>query len=484
MLIASRIVQLSLPASLQRTRSVHPANNKSVASWRARYYADLTVEHGFVPLKLEGKVPETLHGTLYRSGPATSSRFGKPYVHMFEGDGAIAALRFEAGAVTGAARFLRSRGYVEEEKAGKPLYQSAAPTLERVKRALEGKQKNTGNTAVMHYNGALYALMEAAGPLAFDREINTIGDSTLGGVVTGAFSAHPHAVVSRKTTYNFGVDWGPNAGLKVYELPWGGAPRLMTRLKLKKPVMLHDFMATDKHLVFLVSPARFKLATLVLGVGDASDFLAWHPEDGTEVIIIPIDAPNQVRRFRVDPFFQIHLGAGFETEDATYVDLFRYADSSAMKRNIQEIDKPPFLGEYVRLRIPRQGERIEPEHVTKTGMEFGSIDPRYAGGAFRYMIGMTIRGERDGLVRVDTQAGKEDLFLFAADERMGEPLFVPRSETAAEGDGFVIALCYRGASHTSYWAVFDTRGIGDGPVLKAHYDHNIPAGFHGVWVNG
>ncbi len=476
-------MELSLPASLRRSQSAHPAHNRTAEAWRARYYADLTREHGFVPLRLEGKVPEGLEGALYRTGPATSGRFGRPYVHMFEGDGAIAAIRFDKGEVRGAARMLRNRGYVEEERAGKPLYQSAATPLERIKRVIEGKQKNTGNTAVMHWNGTLYALMEAAGPVAFDRELNTIGESSLGGVVRGAFSAHPHRVVSRRATYNFGVDWGPNAALRAYALPWGGEASLLASVKLKKPVMLHDFMATDKHLVFLVSPARFKLATLALGIGDAADFLAWHPEDGTEVIIVPIDAPSQVRRFRIDPFFQIHLGAGFEDGDVTCVDLFRYADSSAMKRNIQEIDKPAFLGEYVRLHIPHHGEQVRTERMTPTGMEFGSVDPRRGGTTFRHMIGMTIAGERDGLVRIDTHSGEEQTFLFEGNERMGEPIFVPRSPDSAEGDGYVITLAYRGPSHTSYWAVFDTRSLASGPVLRAHYDHHIPAGFHGVWID-
>jgi all-trans-8'-apo-beta-carotenal 15,15'-oxygenase len=475
-------LSLILPTTA-RSRSAHPAHNQSVISWRARHYADLTREHGFEPLRLEGKVPADLQGTLYRSGPATSGRFGKPYVHMFEGDGAIAAVRFNDSKVTGAARLLRSAGYLEEENAGKALYQSAASPAQRFKRFVQGKQKNTGNTSVMNWNGSLYALMEIAPPLAFDRELNTIGDTTLGGVVRGAFSAHPHAVVSRRTTYNFGANWGLNAGLCTYALPWGGEARLITELKLDKPVMLHDFAATEKHLVFLVSPARFKLSTLLLGFGDAADFLAWHPEDGTEVIIVPIDAPDQVRRFRIEPFFQIHVAGGFEQGDFTCVDVFRYADSSVMKRNIQEIDKPAILGDYVRLYIPHHGEHVHSESLSATGLEFGSVDARYAGSSFRYTHAITIENDRDGLVRVDTVQGTEEKFFFSDYERMGEPVFVPRSAQASEGDGYILTLCYQGKTHTSYWGVFDTRSISDGPILKAHYDHHIPSGFHGAWVN-
>jgi all-trans-8'-apo-beta-carotenal 15,15'-oxygenase len=477
-------MEMSLPLPFKRAQSVHPANNPGAPSWRARYYADLTREHGLVPLRLEGTVPEGLSGTLYRAGPATSGRFGRPYVHMFEGDGAISALRIRSGEVTGAVRMLRNRGYVEEEIAQEPLYQSAAPPLTRLRQALLGKGKNTGNTAVMRWNDTLYALMEAAGPLAFDAEINTIGESTLGGVVRGAFSAHPHHVIARRATYNFGADWGPGAGLRYYELPWGGQARLLGSVKLKKPVMLHDFMATEKHLVFLVSPARFKLATLMLGIGDASDFLSFHPEDGTEVIVVPIDAPSRVRRFRIDPFFQIHFNAGFETDDATVVDLFRYKDSSALKRNIQEIDKPPFLGEYVRVRIPHVGERVAIERMSNTGMEFGSIDPRRAGMRYRTMTAMTIDGMCDGVVHLDTDSGKEQRFLFGENERMGEPTFVPRAADAPEGDGFILTMVYRGESHTSYFAVLDTQRLADGPLLRAHLDHHIPAAFHGIWVAG
>jgi carotenoid cleavage dioxygenase-like enzyme len=107
-----------------------------------------------------------------------------------------------------------------------------------------------------------------------------------------------------------------------------------------------------------------------------------------------------------------------------------------------------------------------------------------SGMRYRTMTAMTIDGMRDGVVHVDTDSGKEQRFLFGENERMGEPTFVPRAADAPEGDGFILTMVYRGESHTSYFAVLDTQRLADGPLLRAHLDHHIPAAFHGIWVAG
>src|SRR6185436_16383455 len=64
--------------------------------WRG-IFRDLGREHGFEPLHVEGRLPADLRGVLYRCGPARfSSPDGEPYLHWFDADGAIAAIRFGA----------------------------------------------------------------------------------------------------------------------------------------------------------------------------------------------------------------------------------------------------------------------------------------------------------------------------------------------------------------------------------------------------
>jgi carotenoid cleavage dioxygenase-like enzyme len=69
---------------------------------------DLPREHGFESLRLEGSLPAGLSGTLYRTGPSLFSIFGKPDGHLFDGDGAVTAVRFENGRPLGAAKLVQS----------------------------------------------------------------------------------------------------------------------------------------------------------------------------------------------------------------------------------------------------------------------------------------------------------------------------------------------------------------------------------------
>jgi all-trans-8'-apo-beta-carotenal 15,15'-oxygenase len=449
----------------------------------SRYWSDLTREHGYEALKVEGEIPPALSGTLYRTGPALTQRFGRPYGHVFEGDGAICAVRLGDGNALGAHRLLRGEGFVKEERVGRPLYQTATSWPRQVANSLLGRAKNTGNTNVLEWHGALFALMENARPLAFDRELETIGETTLGGVIRGAFSAHPHPVVSRRTTYNFGLRYGRNTTIGLYALPWEGQARCLGEIPIDHPVMLHDFMATQDHLVFLVSPLRLVVHRAILSIGDFTDLFRWTPEDGTEVIAVPIDAPERVRRFRVDPFFQIHFAGGFEEADATLVDVMAYADSSALTKNVADIDEPPECGVVTRVRIPRDAERIEKQRICDSRIEFGQQDPRVAGSRYRHLFGLTVDAERHfAIVHVDFESGAEDLYPFPEGEFTSEVLFAPRSPDAEEGEGYLLAIVYRASSHTSHLAVFDAQRVGDGPIGRAHFDHHIPAGFHGTWV--
>ncbi|MBW2274501.1 MAG: carotenoid oxygenase family protein, partial [Deltaproteobacteria bacterium] len=303
-----------------------------------------------------------------------------------------------------------------------------------------------------------------------------------GGVVRSTFSAHPHDVVSRRTTYNFGMRYGSKTTVALYVLPWEGPARCIAELPLSHPVMLHDFMATDDHLVLLVSPLRLVIHRGLLAIGDFSELFRWTPEAGTEVIVVPIDEPQRLRRFSVDAFFQIHLAGGFEEQDATVVDIMAYKDSSALQLNVAGIDQEPEAGVLTRIRIPHGAERIEKERLADTRIEFGKLDARVEGGPYRHVFGLTVDATRFGQVHVDLEKGEEHCFWFPEGEFAGEGIFVPKHAAAAEGEGHILCLVYEAASHTSHLAILDAEHIEDGPVARAHFDHHIPAGFHGVWV--
>src|SRR6516162_11848368 len=92
--VDSANIKFTLCTSRRRTmataaRRVNVAEEAGAGAhaWR-RAFRDLPREHGFEPLRVEGRLPEGLRGTLYRTGPSLFSTFGRRYGHWFDGDGA------------------------------------------------------------------------------------------------------------------------------------------------------------------------------------------------------------------------------------------------------------------------------------------------------------------------------------------------------------------------------------------------------------
>src|SRR6476619_1812170 len=92
-----------------------PSSSRINADLDRRLWTEnLTREHGFEPLEVEGKLPVELRGTLFRNGPGLFGQFGTNYSHPFEADGAVTAVRFDNGKAFGASRITQSEGLVAE----------------------------------------------------------------------------------------------------------------------------------------------------------------------------------------------------------------------------------------------------------------------------------------------------------------------------------------------------------------------------------
>ena len=69
-----------------------------------------------------------------------------------------------------------------------------------------------------------------------------------------------------------------------------------------------------------------------------------------------------------------------------------------------------------------------------------------------------------------------------AGDTISEPVFVARGNDAAEGDGWLLAVVWRGRENRSDLAVFNATDVEAGPVALVHLGHRVPDGFHGNWV--
>lgn len=63
-----------------------------------------------------------------------------------------------------------------------------------------------------------------------------------------------------------------------------------------------------------------------------------------------------------------------------------------------------------------------------------------------------------------------------------EPLFVPRANSAAEDDGWVLATVHNPVTGKGELVILDAQDLAAGPVATIHLQHFLPAGLHGSFT--
>ena len=93
-------------------------------------------------------------------------------------------------------------------------------------------------------------------------------------------------------------------------------------------------------------------------------------------------------------------------------------------------------------------------------------------------------GSLNALFLYDHQSGRRRVHDFGSNSFTSEPVFVPRSPQAGEGEGFLLAVVYREEEHRSDVVIIDAMNIEDQPLATIKLPHRVPYGFHGNWGQG
>ena len=81
--------------------------------------------------------------------------------------------------------------------------------------------------------------------------------------------------------------------------------------------MIHDFAVTQHFVVLVVGPLVFDLDAM----GAGGDPLAWRPDLGTRIAVIPRDRQGPTRWVHTDAFWAWHYGNAFEDGDVVHLDF-------------------------------------------------------------------------------------------------------------------------------------------------------------------
>jgi all-trans-8'-apo-beta-carotenal 15,15'-oxygenase len=393
-------------------------------------------------------------------------------------------MRLSGGRAAGAARTVRTAGLEEELRAGKILHGDAAPWLRRLRNAHGGGGKRTPNTHVLPWQGRLLALNEGGGPVEVSPDdLETLGETDLGGVIQGAFCAHPHRVAAAGITWNIGLEYGPSTRMHIYKLPDAGPARRIHTLGLPYAPLVHDFAATESHLVFFISPVRINMLRHLLQLGGFSELFDWRPRQGTEVVVMPVDRPQEAVRFTVEPFFQWHFANAFHQGDEIVIDYVRFEDLAPLKALRSADSSAPFRDARChRAFVDPKRKTFRSEALSAQGCEFPRVHPEIEGRQHRAL--WLVRGDLRAIIGLDPETGRATVYELPAGQWASEPVFVPRPGTGAdrERDGYLMTLCHDDARDAGMVMLLDAQDIGAGPVARVWFRDYVTPAFHGHWV--
>jgi carotenoid cleavage dioxygenase-like enzyme len=447
-------------------------------------FAPVLSEDDFA-LDVEGEIPAGLAGAFYRNGPNPQFTPRDAY-HWFSGDGMIHGVFVEGGKVRYRNRYVRTPKWRAEHAAGKSLFGTFGNPM-TTDPSVVGQDSGVANTNIVWHAGQLLALEEGHMPTRMDPvSLETEGYAD---AYRGKVTAHPKLDPETGEMVWFAYSAGPSPlnATCAYGVT-DAAGQVVRRDDFEAPYssMVHDFLVTDRHVLFPILPLTGSLERAMRG-GPA---FAWEPDKGSHVGVMARDAGVEtIRWFTTDACYVFHPMNAWEADGKIFADVMEYpvaplfptVDGSAPKNANARLVRWTFD-------LSDKTNTIKREALDDLVGEFPRFDERRAGLAYRHgwFAGITRLDEGlrfDTIAHIDLRTGKRADFVFAAGDSPGEPVFVPRSAKAEEGDGWLVALVYRAGTDRSDFVVFDAQDVAKGPIGVAKIPRRVPFGFHGNWRN-
>lgn len=468
------------------------AESKRSMFWLAAQTAN--GEGSWTNLKLEGKLPKNLNGTLFRTAPGMSENFGTPLNHLFDGDAYLSAWKFENGKVSLRTRFLPTPQRLEEQAANRMLYGeygTLAPKTD-VKKQFGGKNQPSVN--VIEWRGKLLGLSEGGLPTVINREtFDFEGETDFGGIVPKflTFTAHPRFDAKTGDMFAYGFEKRPPGNAHVYQIERAsGAAKLLYKMPMDGFYMVHDSILTENYFILLIPPVQYDIRSMMSGktMADATAFLESKP---VRLIAFPRNNDNGEAKpieMNLPPQFFFHFGNAFETSGGKLVFDVISGNNGSILEKLRVWKKDPFKSGADSLQTWETLRRVTIDLKTKSlvstedfadNVEFPRYDSRLTAGKSRFLYATENGyGANASIVRVDLEKNSVKKAAAGKNRTFGEPVFVPQSSAANEERGWLLTQGYDGEKNESFMEIRDAATLEFASRIRTTGRH-FPLGFHG-----
>jgi len=490
---------------LYEQASTLPIKSYDRQKWQ-KGYQSLKQEFNYWIDDIEGEIPTNLQGTLFRNGPGLLDINGQKYHHPFDGDGMICAFTFTNGKAYFQNRFVRTKGFVEEQKAGKILYRGVFGTQKPggwLANAFDLRIKNIANTNVIYWGKKLLALWEAAEPHRLDpNNLATLGMEYFDRVLQAgdAFAAHPRIDPScewddgKPRLVNFSIKPGASTTITIYELDEAG--KIVQRHAHSVPgfAFIHDFAITPNYCILFQNPVSFNPLPFVFGWQGAGQSIKFNPKEPTRIIIIPRHSNTSISGVKIletQSGFVFHHANAFEQDNEIYIDSVCYESLATVEpsSDYQETDFDALSpGQLWRFVVNLNEQTVRRQMLESRCCEFPWVHPKKVGTLHRYLYlgaahAASGNAPLQAILKIDQFSGERQLWSAAPEGFVSEPVFVPATDAVNEDDGWIMTLVYDSVQHRSSLVILDARNLHQNSVARLHLKHHIPYGLHGNFTS-
>ncbi|KAL4723470.1 transcriptional regulatory protein rco1 [Fusarium chlamydosporum] len=464
------------------------------------------IEGEISELVVLGDIPPGIDGTFYR---VMCDPFMPPNPRNvpIDGDGNISAFRFHNGHVDMKMRYVDTERLKLEREARKSLfglYRNPFTHHPCVRAAVD----STANTNVLYWAGHLLALKEVALPYAVHPDtLETISYDPFGPQIKAkTFTAHPKIDPLTKELVVFGYE-AKGLGTKdivIYSLDDEGFKLDEQWIEAPWCAFIHDCAITPNWIILVLWPFEANVERMKAG----KHHWAWDYDLPASFIVVP-----RRRKFKLPSSWQqgehrvyhwknampIHTGGAWEDGGKIYFESSRVLDNGFpfFPPDDGKKPSPDAKADYVRwvidVREPSGTQIPDPLVIIDVPAEFPRIDERFMTQPYEYVF-MNVHIDRtadgvdtlhhslNGLAMHSNKTGKTRWFYAGKDSLVQEPIFIPRTPDAPEGDGWIIAMVERCSKHLSELVILDTNNFEE-PISIVQLPMHVKAQVHGNWLD-
>ena len=457
-------------------------------------WAPIYEEYNATDMEVIGRIPKDIDGVYARN---TENQVHEPLsrFHPFDADGMIHMISIADGKAEYRNRFVRTKGFLAEQEAGKSLW---AHYIDNPKKSLRPGWgayewvKDSSSTDVVAHAGRLLSTSYQCGdgyqldPYTLE-QFGTVGWAPVDGIAAHArVDVHTGELMffnySKHAPYlHYGVV-GPDNRLKHY-VP---AP-------LPGPRLPHDIAFTKNYTILNDLPLFWMPELLEKGIYRPNFF----PDIPSRFAVIPRYGKSEdIQWFEADPTFVLHWINAYE--DGDWIVLDGHFQDSPLAR--PRADSPEGLERFMaflsmdlletrlhRWRFNLKTGETREERLGDQPLEFTIINQQYAGRPYRYSYSPTNKPGWwlfDGITKNDMLAGTSTHYAYADDFYGSEPGFAPRVNAQDEDDGYLVTFVSDVNANRSECQIIDAQELAAGPVCRIILPHRICNGTHAIWAQG